>query len=72
MSEVGMLVKARLSAGTYTARIHKVAGSSTESAEKAVRRAAERYIADLPHVSIISVSGVDRDNFRVVFDWRTP
>ncbi len=72
MSEVGMLVKVRLSAGTYTARIHKVTASCAESAEKAVSNAAEKYIANLPHVSIISVSRIDDENYRVVFDWRVP
>lgn len=44
MTTVTITAKVKQSCGAYNCAIHKMRGSSTMSAETAVRRAAEKYV----------------------------
>lgn len=67
--KLSMTAKVSYSVGTYFARIHKATGSCTSDAKTAVNRAAEKYIADLNHVSILSIDRLNDATYEVAFDW---
>lgn len=66
---VAMLVKVKYSVGTYIARIYKATGSCTSDAKTAVERAAQKYIDNSKHVSILSISRINDTTYEVIFDW---
>lgn len=70
--KITMPVKVKFTTGTYIARLHRCSGSCTSDARTAVERAAQRYIANTPHVSIDSISEVSNTVFNVVFNWGVP
>lgn len=69
---LAMPVKVSFSCGTYIARIHKATGSCTSDARTAVERAAQKYIANSKHVSILSINRLNDATYEVVFNWGVP
>ena len=63
--QIALVVAVKQSAGAYTARICKSRASSTQSAELAVQRAAEKYVAGT-RLRVLSVNFDRGDNYRVV------
>ena len=63
--EVAIKVTTKLSAGAYTARIHRSRGSSTVDGATACQRAADRYVTGTK-LRVARIEPLQGDEYRVV------